>query len=136
MFCEVKMESSIMQMFAFVCLHVIIITYPLHASLFFFPMFVLGCVHWGVCMEKPALYISNSSPKCGAHLNIEASLENYFFVFIKRPPTKNLCSKYRPSCTDCTGHHPPISNLSLYVMPPTGLYTMVSYDAIFQTKVL
>ena len=37
----------------------------------------------------------------------------------------NLCSKYRPSCTDCTGHHPPISNLSLYVMPPTGLYTMV-----------
>ena len=48
----------------------------------------------------------------------------------------NLCSKYRPSCTNCTGHHPPTSNLSLYVMPPTGLYAMVSYDAIFRTKAM
>ena len=66
-----------MQMFAFCLLSCNYYYVPTTGfTVLFFPMFVLGCVHWDVCMEKPALYISNSSPKCGAHLNIEASLEN------------------------------------------------------------
>ena len=54
------MKSSIS--IVFVRLYVIIITYLLQVSLFLFFMYVLGCVHWGVCMEKPASNIH--------HLNV------------------------------------------------------------------
>ena len=66
----------------------------------------------------------------------KSRMHNYVSTSAEKGPAKAGPAGLVLAPIDCTGHHPPISNLSLYVMPPTALYTMVSYDAIFRTKVL
>ena len=118
-------KSSISNVYFFLRLYVIIIMYLLQVSLF---LHVCIRVCSSGCLSRILItcMLRSSQHRCQLRkLNVWSG---HLYNMPMHP-----CPKYRPSCTDCNGHHTPsVFHLRMLVsvMPPTDLYTIVSCDAI------